>query len=252
MSPPVTIQPSPHSPGKTEMRWLSRSLSDGEQGIPGGKGQGRIYDGFEALQHTDKVVVQQTIETVGASCDVTNTYSLTDKESEQLFLAIEDASCCGRFCCGPARPLRLVLRDRRGNDVVHFVRPPRCDACCCPCCMMGIMVQTPGGEIIGYVKQTWSLFGAAFKIEDADKTPLMTLWTSCCPCRCETDLEIQVWKISDGRSGLIRKQWGGRKQDINMDHETFIIEFPPECDTESKILLIGAAFLMDFMFFEMT
>ncbi|XP_038049896.1 phospholipid scramblase 3-like [Patiria miniata] len=252
MSQAVTQQPSRRSPGATEMNWVGTPTAYRAQGSLDGTETGKIYAGLEILRHTDQVTVQQTVETVGAGCDVTNTYLMTNKENEQLFQAIEGASCCGRFWCGPARPLRLALRDKLGNDVIHVVRPLRCDACCCPCCMMGVMVQTPNGEVIGYVKQTWSFFGATFKIEDADKTPLMTLWTSCCPCRCRTDIEVQVWKLSDDGMGLIRKQWGGRRQDINMDHETFTIQFPPGCDIKCKVLLIGAAFLMDLMFFEMT
>ncbi|XP_071798916.1 phospholipid scramblase 3-like isoform X1 [Asterias amurensis] len=247
----VTEQPRPSPPESTELHRMDAEPGRGYEGLDGGRND-LIHADLGVLKHTDRVNVQQTVESVGAGCDVTNTYILTTDKGEQLFLAIEETSCCSRFWCGPARAFRISLRNHNGEDVIRFVRPTRCDACCCPCCMMELMVQTPIGDVIGYVKQTWSLFGVVLKIEDSDKNPLMSLRTSCCPCRCFKDMEVQVECIATDGVGLIRKQWGSRKQDVNMDHETFNIDFPPGLDTKSRVLLIGAAFLMDYMFFEMT
>ena len=58
--------------------------------------------------------------------------------------------------CGPQRPFDMVIRDNADREVLHFNRPLRCNSCLFPCCLQELEVSAPPGDVIGYVKQTWS------------------------------------------------------------------------------------------------
>ncbi|GAA55617.1 phospholipid scramblase 1 [Clonorchis sinensis] len=57
---------------------------------------------------------------------------------------------------------------------------------------------------------------------------------------------------ADGNTevGLITKQWSNIIQEMYTDADNFGIAFPMDLDVRIKATLIGAVFLIDFMFFE--
>ncbi|XP_021108457.1 phospholipid scramblase 1 isoform X3 [Heterocephalus glaber] len=73
--------------------------------------------------------------------------------------------------------------------------------------------------------------------------------TSCCfPC-C-----LQEIKSLDEQSvvGKISKQWSGLVREAFTDADNFGIQFPLDLDVKIKTVMLGACFLVDFMFFEST
>ncbi|XP_073215842.1 phospholipid scramblase 1-like isoform X2 [Lepidochelys kempii] len=70
----------------------------------------------------------------------------------------------------------------------------------------------------------------------------------CCPC-C-----LQEVKSMDESSvvGRISKQWSGFVREAFTDADNFGIQFPLDLDVKMKAVMIGACFLIDFMFFEQT
>ncbi|XP_064438704.1 phospholipid scramblase 3 isoform X4 [Mirounga angustirostris] len=69
---------------------------------------------------------------------------------------------------------------------------------------------------------------------------------ACCPC----DLQ-EVKTPDESRSvGRISKQWGGLFQEALTDAEDFGLQFPLDLDVRVKAVLLGATFLIDYMFFE--
>ncbi len=50
--------------------------------------------------------------------------------------------------------------------------------------------------------------------------------------------------------GEIRKQWSGVLREAFTDSDNFGINFPMDLDVRMKATLLGALFLIDFMFFE--
>ncbi|KAI3382680.1 hypothetical protein SNEBB_003903 [Seison nebaliae] len=76
-----------------------------------------------------------------------------------------------------------------------------------------------------------------------------------CLCRCATDIEIYIYSPTYQQLvGLIAKHWKQFNPDIefNQDHENFEIVFPMKSNKEDKALILGAAFLLNFMIFEMS
>ena len=56
----------------------------------------------------------------------------------------------------------------------------------------------------------------------------------------------------DGQTevGKISKKWSGRFKESFTDADNFGISFPMDLDVKMKAVLLGAQFLIDFMFFE--
>ncbi len=54
----------------------------------------------------------------------------------------------------------------------------------------------------------------------------------------------------DQQVGEIRKQWSGFIKESLTDADNFGVTFPQDLDVRTKATLLGAVFLIDFMFFE--
>ena len=50
--------------------------------------------------------------------------------------------------------------------------------------------------------------------------------------------------------GKISKQWSGLVREVFTDADNFGISFPMDLDVRCKATLLGAVFLIDFMYFE--
>ena len=56
--------------------------------------------------------------------------------------------------------------------------------------------------------------------------------------------------MSGQQIGKISKQWTGLAREAFTDADNFGVNFPMDTAVKNKALLIGAVFLIDFMFFE--
>ncbi len=57
---------------------------------------------------------------------------------------------------------------------------------------------------------------------------------------------------NDQQVGKITKKWSGLAKEAFTDADNFAIEMPPGKDVETKSILLGAVFLIDFVHFERT
>ena len=111
----------------------------------------------------DQLIIKQRIEALeaaaglmGYNLETANKYKIKNVLGQNIYKAKEDTDCCTRNICGPARPFDMVILDNAEREVLHLNRPLRCDSCCFPCCLQELEVSAPPGEVIGYVRQTWS------------------------------------------------------------------------------------------------
>ncbi|XP_045680429.1 phospholipid scramblase 3 isoform X3 [Phyllostomus hastatus] len=112
-------------------------------------------------------------------------------------------------------------------------------------------VQSPPGTTIGHVLQTWHPFLPKFSIQDADRHTVLRVVGPCSTCGCGTDTNFEVKTLDESRSvGRISKQWGGLLQEALTDADDFGLQFPLDLDVKVKAVLLGATFLIDYMFFE--
>ncbi|XP_014405292.1 PREDICTED: phospholipid scramblase 3 [Myotis brandtii] len=143
------------------------------------------------------------------------------------------------------------LVDPGDREVLRLLRPLHCGCSCCPCGLQEMEVQSPPGTTIGHVLQTWHPFLPKFSIQDADRLTILRVVGPCWTCGCGSDTNFEVKTPDESRSvGRISKQWGGLVQEALTDADDFGLQFPLDLDVRVKAVLLGATFLIDYMFFE--
>lgn len=74
----------------------------------------------------------------------------------------------------------------------------------------------------------------------------------CVACSCCADVHFEVKSLDDKYVvGKISKHWTGLVRELFTDADNFGIQFPLDLDVKMKAVMLGACFLIDFMFFEM-
>lgn len=217
------------------------------QGIPS------CPPGLEYLTTIDQLLVHQKVEMLEAflGFETQNKYTIKNSMGQKVYKAVEDTDCCSRNCCGPNRPFDIKLTDNGGNEVIHLQRDLRCSSCCCPCCLQRLEVSSPPYTPIGYVVQEWSILTPKFRVENAEGECVFKIEGPFCTWSICGDVEFKVL-TKDGavEVGRISKQWSGLLKEAFTDTDNFGISFPMDLDVKMKAVLLGALFLIDYMFFE--
>ncbi|XP_039757998.1 phospholipid scramblase 1 isoform X3 [Pararge aegeria] len=209
--------------------------------------------GLEYLSMIDQLIVKENVDLLEAfvGYETNNKYTVKNSLGQMVYCAVEDSNCCSRNCCGPMRPFDMKIMDNFRNEVIHLNRPLACDSCWCPCWLQSIVVTAPPGTVVGSIEQVWSICRPSFVIKNASgdvvlriKGPLFT-YTFC------GQRQFNVYsKDGEAKVGKITKNWSGLAREAFTDADNYGIKFPMDLDVRIKAVLLGACFLIDFMFFE--
>lgn len=241
--PPHTHQPQPGYPlPPVQGNWATPPPPN-FTGVP---------PGLEYLTQVDQLLVQQKVELLEAftGFETSNRYKVKNNFGQIIYKAKEDTSCCNRMCCGSNRPFDLRILDQSDREVIHLYRPYRCDSCWFPC-FLQTMEVTASGTRCGSIDQAWSICKPIFKIRDASGNTVLRIEGPCCTFSICGDVSFDVLS-KDGNThvGRISKKWSGLAREMFTDADHFGISFPDDLDVNIKAVLLGAVFLIDFMFFE--
>ncbi|XP_075572153.1 phospholipid scramblase 1 isoform X1 [Pelecanus crispus] len=209
--------------------------------------------GLEYLTQIDQILIHQQIELLEilTGFETNNKYEIKNTLGQRVYFAAEDTDCCTRNCCGPSRPFTLRIIDNLGHEVITLQRPLRCSSCCFPCCLQELEVQAPPGTPVGYVVQNWHACLPKFTIQDEKRMDILKITGPCVVCSCCEDIHFEVKSVDETSTvGRISKQWTGFLKEAFTDTDNFGITFPIDLDVKMKAVMIGACFLIDFMFFE--
>ncbi|KAK5848377.1 hypothetical protein PBY51_005996 [Eleginops maclovinus] len=212
-----------------------------------------VPPGLEYLTQIDQILIHQKVELLEAfiGFETNNQYEIKNSLGQKIYNAKEKNDCCTRNCCGSLRSFDMKIKDTMDREVIRLIRPYRCVSCWFPCCLQEMEVQAPPGTTIGYVKQDWHPCLPKFSIQGPNKETLLRLDGPCFACNCCGDVNFELkGKDNDQPIGRISKQWSGLLKEVFTDTDNFGIQFPLDMDVKVKAVLMGACFLIDFMFFE--
>ncbi|KAK3598596.1 hypothetical protein CHS0354_039618 [Potamilus streckersoni] len=240
---PIAMQPMPGGSPAPGGGWMGA-----HQQI-----QSNCPPGLEYLCQVDQLMVKQKVEGFEAitGFEMNNKYEIVNTMGQRIFYAVEDTCCCSRNCCGHHRPFDIKILNNQSKEVMHLSRGLRCSTCWCPCCLQKVTVEAPAGNIIGYVAQAWSICKPRYKIQNANEETVLRVKGPCCTWNMCGDIEFDV-TTADEMSfvGCITKQWSGLVKEAFTDADNFGVSFPMDLDVNIKAVMMGAVFLIDFMYFE--
>ncbi|XP_045150969.1 phospholipid scramblase 1 [Echinops telfairi] len=209
--------------------------------------------GLEYLCQIDQLLIHQQVELleVLTGFETNNKYEIKNSLGQRVYFAVEDTDCCTRNCCGPGRPFTMKILDNMGREVMMLERPLRCSSCCCPCCLQEIEIQAPPGVPVGYVIQTWHPCLPKFTIQNEKREEVLKIAGPCVVCSCCGDVDFEIKSLDEESVvGKLSKHWTGFVKEAFTDADNFGIQFPLDLDVKMKAVMLGACFLIDFMFFE--
>ncbi|XP_008846771.1 phospholipid scramblase 1-like [Nannospalax galili] len=213
----------------------------------------KLPPGLEYLNQIDHILIHQQFELVEAvtGFETSNQYKIRNKFGQKVYYAIEDSNFCIRHCCGHCRSFSMKILDNTGQEVITLKRPLRCSSCCSPCCLQKIEVQAPPGVPVGYVVQNWHPCLPKFTVQNEKKEDVLKITGPCIECSCSGEIDFEIKSLDEQIViGRISKHWSGFLKEVFTDVDNFGIQFPLDLDVKIKAVILGACFLIDFMFFE--
>ncbi|XP_070173361.1 phospholipid scramblase 1-like isoform X2 [Littorina saxatilis] len=253
---PIGMQPSAGGGGgpPPPAGWAPAPGAPAPGGPVTAAGPANCPRGLEYLASVDQLIVKQKMEALEAftGFETNNKYEVLNTMGQRVFMAVEDTCCCTRCCCGAARPFDIKIMDNHKKEVLHLERPLRCECCLCFCCLQKMEVQAPKGNIIGFVRQAWSpCCVPKYKINNENDETVLRIRGPCFRCNICGDIEFEVTAPDEQTHvGQISKQWTGLAKEIFTDADNFGVTFPLDMEIKTKATMLGAVFLIDFMYFE--
>ncbi|XP_053269047.1 phospholipid scramblase 1 [Pleuronectes platessa] len=208
---------------------------------------------YKVVEEVDQLLIKQKVEVVEAlvGFESNNKYEVRNAMGQNVFYAVEENDCLSRQCCGPVRSFNIHVLDNFGQEVITVTRPLKCMSCFFPCCLQELEVQSPPGNTVGYVVQQWHPFSPKFLVTDEHCEPVLKIHGPFCGWSCLPDVDFEILTMDEvSKIGKISKQWTGLLREMFTDADNFGIQFPMDLDVKIKAVMIGACFLIDFMFFE--
>nr|XP_056705937.1 phospholipid scramblase 2-like [Euleptes europaea] len=219
--------------------------------------EGSSHPGLQVLAGVGQLCITSKAELHGVSSHLARrgyVVSTAAKERGPLVVTEEYNQCCFHLC-GPARSCHLYLQDWEGRVALWFCRPFRMGlGCLCCCCRpMELRTFTSDNQLVGIVRQRCSIFSHHLEICNAHGSAVMKIRGSGAACRCSTKQEFQVLSSLGDVVAIIWKKWLGFREERNMDHDFFGVDMAAaDLSNEERALLLAAAFLLNFMFFEVS
>merc|ERR1711976_125267 len=216
-------------------------------GIPG------CPPGLEYLTQIDQLLVKQKVEVLEmmTGIETANKYKVKNSMGQDVYKAKEKSDFCTRQCCGPIRCFQMEITDNTDREVIHVDRPLNCSTCCFPCCLQKMTVTSPiSGEVLGSIEQQWDPCLPIFEILDNNGNAVLKMKGPFCAISCCGDVNFDITTTDGTEVGKITKQWTGLAKEAFTDADNFGVTFPLDLDVKVKATLLGAVFLIDFMFFE--
>lgn len=213
-----------------------------------------IPSGLDSLLPLDQVLIEQEVKLaeVFTGCEFRNKYKIKNTMQQEIFKVHEDSGCLSRQLCGPMREFAIFVKDPNEVPIIEISRGLSCQGPLFPCCLQELHIKhSPTGEELGRVRQVFTWTAPKFEILDANGSIIFTMHGPCCSCSCGADVAYPILTPdSSTEVGTVTKKFTGFVKEVFTDADTFSVKFPATADVKTKAICLGAAFLIDFMYFE--
>jgi len=230
--------------------------------------------GWDRLEDRQGIFIKQKLDVaeVILCCEQANTYSVfplgndEEKRGKKFYKCKEISSCFAKQCMsGACRPFVLNVNledDDEELDNEPFLllnRPCKCTFFCFDRPEMSIRYVEDGrNDYLGKVKNLWQCCGVRFEVFDAlDNLKFviygdMCQWGMWCRAPCDTceNIDYDIRSPSGEVISTIKKKSQGCVKATVSDADNYVINFPNDATKEEKALLMSAALLLDYLYFE--
>ncbi|KAG8136014.1 putative Phospholipid scramblase protein [Naja naja] len=190
--------------------------------------------GLEYLSQMDQIIVDQQLELMEmiSGYETCNKYEVKNAMGQWVYFAVEENDDYNLNRYGPFRSFTIKLFDSTNQP---------------------LEVQAPLGTVIGYVKQKCYICQPRFVIQNEARENILKLHGPSLSCHANRDIHFQIKSFNEKSSiGKITRKWKGLAAEAATDASNFLMQFPMDLEVKTKTLLLGACFLLDFIFFERT
>ncbi len=169
-----------------------------------------------------------------------NAYSIEDVHGQQLYIAAEEAGSTMMRIFLRAFRLFIIRIFADGTDAISLIitRPFRWY-------FHRVEVENGQGELLGVVERQFALLSRTYFVSCAGgrenysiESPLLSPWT------------FYIRDSNGEEQGKITKKWGGFIKETISNADDFGVTWPAQWDSTVKSVLLGAVFLIDFIYFE--
>lgn len=207
-------------------------------------------NGLDFMRNADQLIIQQNCDLTDLMADTENRYTVkipARENAEAIYYATESSKSWHRMCFGSGRSFNMRLYDKTDQEAMSFKRRLACGYCTFCCHLQKMEVWIPPGELVGTVSQRWQPFKTAFEVCNRHD---QTLYVIEGPDSFSCFHKGQMFQIytSDRLTqiGSIVQQW----DPVSVRYQ-LLLQMPSSItDNRHKALLLGSAFLVEYMFFE--
>lgn len=194
---------------------------------------------MNALDSANTLVVSQKKEwgEILSGFETKNRYVVLSEMGNELYYAAEKSSLLLRLFLKALRPFEIIVARPDGSTVLNLQRPFRFY-------FHKMDVRDAHGKLLGTIEREFSLLRRLYRITNSTGMEICRLYG---PLLHPWTFEIRE---NDRQVGKITKKWSGLAKEFFTDADNFAIEMPPGKDVETKSVLLGAVFLIDFVHFE--
>lgn len=207
-------------------------------------------NGLDLMRNCDQLIIQQNSDLSDLMANTENRYTVkipARENSEAIYYATESSTPCHRMCFGSGRAFNMRLYDRSEQEAMSFNRRLGCGYCTFCFHLQKMEVWVPPGELVGVVSQRWKPFQISFEVCNRHAQVLYVIeGPGSFACFHKTQM-FQIY-TSDGSTqiGTIVHQW----DPVSVRYQ-LLLQMPRSItDNRHKALLLGSAFLLEYMFFE--
>ncbi|KAG8242724.1 hypothetical protein J6590_059968 [Homalodisca vitripennis] len=211
--------------------------------------------GLEHLKVLRELSVKQGVEFVEilVGYETANRYAIKNTTGQNLYFAYEKSNCLSRNALGHLRPFTIKVLDTTKVEVMRIKRRLACESCWCPCYLQKVEVFAPPKKLIGSVHQTCSVLCSSFVVKNKKNVNVFRIKGPCCTYRiCKNVNYKVVSEVGQKEIGSISKRWSGVLKESLTDADNFKVSFPLDLNVKMKATLLGAVFLIDYMYYENT